>query len=343
MFFWRRISTFIVVIISVLPSAHGNEAATFQEFSQQIMGSTCSYQLNMKGTKKLLALTVERADSGFYSGRFTLDSGNSVESYPLAFKLNDDGVYIKDFPSPLSGERVNFTDPQKIFAFGLRSGEKWESRSAYQERSRLMGITAGNQNYHFRFSGKHKMSTSNGEMDVYRVDAEFTVSMLQYNYVYPGSIQLYFGSGPCFLKGWKYKNRSVRYERSELTLIEESQGDSDTSQLGQEAKSVVEWYASKSTPNFYIRLASERSAENDPVYRLWLIVDDELSGSSVRSRKDFVEVDCRESSINLLKSISYSAPDGNGSIVTQDDNSDIGYVVPGTNGELIHSLVCSDR
>jgi hypothetical protein len=88
---------------------------------------------------------------------------------------------------------------------------------------------------------------------------------------------------------------------------------------------------------------SERSVGNDPVYRLWLIVDDELSGSSVRSRKDFVEVDCQQSSINLLKSISYSAPDGNGSIVTQDDNSDIGYVVPGTNGELIHNLVCSDR
>ena len=343
MFFWRRISTFIVAIMLVLPSAHGNEVATLQEFAHQIMGSTCSYQLNMKGTKKQLTLTVDRAESDVYFGQFTVDSGSSVESYPLEFKLNDKGLYIKDFPSPLTGELVRFKDSLRLWAFGLRSGEKWDSRSAYEERSHLFGITHGQQNFKLIFSSKTKISNHEGDVDVYRVDSDFSTSMAQYSYTYSGSMQIYFGAGPCFLKGWKYKNNSVRYERSELTLIEASRGDSDSNQLGYAAKSVAEWYLSKVTPNFYIRLKSKRPVEDDSVFRLWLIVDDDLSESTVRSRKDFVEVDCRESSINLLKSISYSAPDGSGSIVTQDDNLNVGYVVPGTNGELVHELACSGR
>ena len=337
----RWISTFSFVALLGLPSARGNEPATLQNFSKQIIGSTCAYQLNMKGTKKLLSLTVDRIESDMYFGQFTVDTGSSVESYPLAFKLNSEGMYIKDFPSPLSGERINFADSLKIFSFGRSPGEKWESRSAYRERSHLMGLTAGNQNYHLRFVGKQKISGTTGDIDAYRVDAEFKVSMLQYNYVYPGSISFYFGPGPCLLKGWKYKNRSVRYERSELTLLEDISRPGEVGQSISDTKTASEWYGLKPTPNFQIRLPSKKTVKSDQVFRLWLTVDDELPGSTVRSRKDFVEVDCQDSSINLLKSISYSDLDGNGSIVGQDDAFNIGYVVPDTNGELIYDLACS--
>jgi hypothetical protein len=195
--------------------------------------------------------TVERAESDMYFGQFTVDSGSSVKSYPLAFKLNDEGVYIQDFPSPLTGELITFTDPQKIFTFGLRPGEKWESRSAYKEVVRTSGITSGYYNYKLTFSGKKSVFTPEGEVSAFRVDAAFVVSTIQFTYTYTGSIQVDFGAGPCFLKGWKYKNNVVStHDRSELTLVEAFQGDSGINQLGYDAKSVVEWYANESTPNF---------------------------------------------------------------------------------------------